>query len=137
MALPHRRGGTPPEPIIRNLHNIECRDAVLAWDAVQPLLDAAGQPVTRWDGHTTKPHPVTGQEVPDETARVQDCRYLNPGRPNGPRRLSSWGFPPFVGNQTDAGGAGRWICRGRSVDHTRRVSDSADDVMFWWHQAAG
>ena len=31
-----------PEPILRNLHNIECRDAVLAWDAVEPLLDADG-----------------------------------------------------------------------------------------------
>ena len=27
-------------------------------------------PVTRWDGRTTKPHPVTGEPVPDETARV-------------------------------------------------------------------
>ena len=62
--------GELPEPIIRNFHNIECRDAVLAWDAVEPLLDAGGQPVTRWDGRTTKLHPVTGEEVPDETARV-------------------------------------------------------------------
>ena len=46
-----------PEPILRNLHNIECRDAVLAWDAVEPLLDAEGRPVTRWDGRTTKTAP--------------------------------------------------------------------------------
>ncbi|MGB4805476.1 MAG: type IIL restriction-modification enzyme MmeI, partial [Anaerolineae bacterium] len=58
------------EPIIRSFHNIECRDAVLAWDAVEPLLDAAGRPVTRWDGRTTRRHPVTGEQVPDETARV-------------------------------------------------------------------
>ncbi|MBK7919333.1 MAG: class I SAM-dependent DNA methyltransferase, partial [Chloroflexi bacterium] len=45
------RGETkPPEPIIKNYHNIECRDAVLAWDAIEPLLDEEGRPVTRWDG---------------------------------------------------------------------------------------
>ena len=57
----HRRTrgyyGRPSRP--RNLHNIECRDAVLAWDAVEPLLDAAGQLVTNWDGpppsHTRSP----------------------------------------------------------------------------------
>jgi hypothetical protein len=58
-----------PEPIIKDLHNIENRDAVLDWDS-KPLLDADGQPVTRWDGRTTKPHPITGEEVPDPDARV-------------------------------------------------------------------
>ena len=34
------RGDAPhAEPIIKDFHNIECRDAVLAWDAVEPLLD--------------------------------------------------------------------------------------------------
>ena len=76
------------EPILRNLHNIECRDAVLAWDAVEPLLDGAGQPVTRWDGRTTKPHPVTGLPVPDESART--CRpgaTSTRGRPSGRGRF--------------------------------------------------
>ncbi len=52
---------TLQEPIIKDLHNIEKRDAVLDWDSITPLLDAEGQPVTRWDGRTTKPHPVTGR----------------------------------------------------------------------------
>jgi hypothetical protein len=68
----HRTHGNvrSPEPIIRNFRNIECRDAVLTWDATEPVLDAAGQPLTHWDGRTMKLHPTTGQEVPDETARV-------------------------------------------------------------------
>jgi hypothetical protein len=66
----------PPEPIIRDFHNIECRDAVLAWDGVEPLLDGDGRAVTRWDGRTTKPHPVTGEQVPDERARVLVYRYI-------------------------------------------------------------
>ena len=89
----------PPEPILRNLHNIECHDAVLAWDAVEPLLDAAGHLVTRWDGHTTKPHPVTGLEVPDETARVPAWRYVNPRAAEWPEVDFVVGNPPFIGNK--------------------------------------
>ncbi len=61
------RGETlPGVPILRRFHNIDCRDAVLTWAERIPLLDGDGQPVTRWDGRTTRPHPVTGEEVPDE-----------------------------------------------------------------------
>ena len=126
----------PPEPILRNLHNIECRDAVLAWDAVEPLLDAAGQLVTRWDGRTTKPHPVTGLEVPDETARVPAWRYVNPRAAEWPEVDFVVGNPPFVGTarMRDALGDGY-------VEAIRRayadVPNSADYVMFWWDKAAG
>src|SRR5690606_18469480 len=47
----------PPEPIIRNYHNIECRDAVLAGDRVEVMSDGQGRPVMRWDGRTMKRHP--------------------------------------------------------------------------------
>ncbi|HPY38995.1 MAG TPA: class I SAM-dependent DNA methyltransferase, partial [Thiolinea sp.] len=60
----------PPEPILRDFHNIECRDAVLAWEDIEPVLDELGKPVTRWDGVSMKLHAVTGKDVPDETARV-------------------------------------------------------------------
>ena len=107
-----------PEPILRDLHNIECRDAVLAWDAVEPLLDAAGQPVTRWDGRTTKPHPVTGEQVPDETARVPVYRYLNPR----PARVAAGrlcrGQPAVYRHGADARRAGRRLRRGRSARPT-------------------
>ncbi len=38
------QGTKPQEPIIRNFHNIECRDAVLTWDAVEEVTDEAGKP---------------------------------------------------------------------------------------------
>jgi len=75
---------TPPEPIIQAFHNIQCRDAVLAWERTEPVLDekegspTRGQPVTRWDGRKMKKHPVTGEDVPDETARVPLLSYVNP-----------------------------------------------------------
>ena len=60
----------PEEPILHDYHNIECRDAVLAYDEKVPLLDDDGNPVTRWDGETMKRHPVTGEDVPDDAARM-------------------------------------------------------------------
>jgi hypothetical protein len=87
----------PPEPVIRDFHNIECRDAVLAYDAVEPVRDPDGQPVTRWDGRTTKPHPVTGEEVPDEGARVPVVRYVNPRKAEWPEADFMVGNPPFIG----------------------------------------
>ena len=88
---------TPPEPVIKNFKNIECRDAVLSWSSKEPELDEHGKPVTRWDGRTTKPHPVTGEEVPDETARVLSFRYLNPQKAEWPKADYVVGNPPFVG----------------------------------------
>ena len=101
-----------PEPILRNLHNIECRDAVLAWDAVEPLLDAEGRPVTRWDGRTTKTHPVTGEPVPDETARVPAWRYVNPRPAAWPEADFIVGQPAVHRHGAHARGAGRRLRRG-------------------------
>ena len=124
-----------PEPILRNLHNIECRDAVLAWDAVEPLLDAEGRPVTRWDGRTTKLHPVTGEPVPDEAARVPAYRYVNPRPAAWPEADFIVGNPPFIGTarMREALGDGYVEAIRRVYPH---VPDSADYVMFWWDKAA-
>ncbi|HEX9923106.1 MAG TPA: DNA methyltransferase, partial [Anaerolineae bacterium] len=125
----------PPTPIIRNYHNIECRDAVLAWDAVEPLLDANGQPVTRWDGRTTKLHPVTGEAVPDETARVPAYQYLNPRPADWPEADFVVGNPPFIGTarMREALGDGYTEALRKTYQN---VPDSADYVMFWWDRAA-
>lgn len=64
------------EPVVHDYRNIDCRDAVLAWDALEPAYDAAGQLLSSWDGISFKTHPVTGELVPDETAQVPQWRYL-------------------------------------------------------------
>ena len=51
------------EPVVHDHHNIDCRDAVLAWDALEPAFDAAGELLSRWDGATFKTHPVTAELV--------------------------------------------------------------------------
>jgi len=126
---------TPPEPIIKNFHNIECRDAVLAWDRTEPMLDDQGKAVTRWDGRTMKKHPVTGEDVPDDTARVPTLHYVNPHPAEWPQADFIVGNPPFIGKGKvrDALGDGY-------VETLREmyadVPESADFVMYWWHKAA-
>jgi hypothetical protein len=124
-----------PEPIIKDLHNIECRDAVLEWDRVSPLLDKEGRPVTRWDGRTTKPHPVTGEEVPDPHARVEALHYHNPRPAQWPKCDYIVGNPPFIGTSRmrEALGDGYTESLRKAYDN---VPDSADFVMFWWDKAA-
>lgn len=124
------------EPIIRKFHNIENRDAVLAWDAIEPVTDEAGNPVTRWDGRTMKKHPVTGEDVPDETARVQELRYINPRKAEWPKADYIVGNPPFIGNKRMRLALGDGYTLAIRQVYTD-VSPATDYVMYWWHVAAG
>jgi len=127
--------GLPPSPILKDFHNIECTDAVLAFDGVDFVMDDNGIPVSRWDGRTFKTHPVTGEQVPDESARTPLQRYTNPRRAAWPAADVVVGNPPFIGAKylRDALGDGY-------ADALRSawgdVPESADFVMFWWHHAA-
>ncbi|MEX0715949.1 MAG: DNA methyltransferase, partial [Planctomycetaceae bacterium] len=130
------RGNDPlNEPIIRKFHNIECRDAVLAWDAIEPVVDEEGNPVTRWDGRTTKPHSVTGNEVPDETARVQEVRYVNPRKAEWPQADYVVGNPPFIGNSRMREALGDGYAETIRATYSE-LPESCDYVMYWWHKAA-
>lgn len=125
----------PAEPIIKDYKNIECRDAVLAWDSTEPLLDEAGNPVTRWDGRTTKTHPVTGEQVPDETARIPVLKYINPKKAEWPKADYVVGNPPFIGNKRMNFHLGQgYVDTLRSLYSS--VPESADLVMYWWEIAA-
>jgi hypothetical protein len=125
----------PPEPVIKKFHNVECRDAVLAYDGVEPVIDGDGKAVSRWDGRTTKTHPVTGEQVPDESAQEVVLRYLNPRQAEWPAADFIVGNPPFIGSGTMRRALGDGYVEAlRSV--WKEVPDSADFVMFWWHHAA-
>ena len=124
------------EPVVQNYGNIENRDAVLAWDTCVPVLNANGQPLTRWDGVTKKIHPITGESVPDEAAQVPQSRYVNA------RQAADWpaadfivGNPPYIGASPMRAALGDGY-----VEALRQVwpdvPDSADFVMFWWARAA-
>ncbi|MET0623097.1 MAG: type IIL restriction-modification enzyme MmeI [Pyrinomonadaceae bacterium] len=92
-----RGDALPQEPVLKKFHNIENRDAVLAYDGVEAVADEGGNPVTRWDGRTMKPSTVTGEPVPDETARVPVLRYTNPRKAEWQAADFIVGNPPFIG----------------------------------------
>ncbi len=125
----------PPEPIIKNFHNIECRDATLTYDRAEPLLDASGQPVTRWDGRTMKKHPATGEDVPDQTARVPALSYEKPRPAKWPRADFIIGNPPFIGTARMRDALGDGYTEAVRATYPS-VPESADFVMYWWHKAA-
>ena len=125
----------PPEPVIKKFRNVECRDAVLAYDGTELVLDADGRPVTHWDGQTTKTHPVTGEQVPDEAAQKPLLRYLNSRQAEWPEADYVVGNPPFIGNKRMRFALGDGYVEAlRTV--WKDVPDTADFVMYWWHLAA-
>ena len=125
-----------PEPVLHDYKNIECRDAVLAYDGEPELVrDEKGKPVTRWDGETMKTNPVTGEKVPDESARVNVYKYKNPRKAEWPEADFIVGNPPFVGAKnirTMLGGGYAEALRSAHPD----VGESSDLVMYWWNTAA-
>ncbi|MCD8350216.1 MAG: class I SAM-dependent DNA methyltransferase [Planctomycetaceae bacterium] len=88
----------PAEPVFEDCPTIECRDALLAWDAAVPVMDDEGNPVMRWDGKTVTLNSKTGDYVPDESARVLSEKYIN-CRPAAPWPTCDYivGNPPFLG----------------------------------------
>jgi len=123
------------EPVIHDYGNIECRDAVLAYDRVDYVMDASGKAVTRWDGEHYKKHPVTGEDVPDEAFQTPLEKYTNPRKALWPKVDFIVGNPPFIGKlkMRDALGDG-YVEALRGAYEL--VPDSADFVMYWWQNAA-
>ena len=124
----------PPDPVLRDVKTIENRDALITWDRRELERDAQGRPVTRWNGETMKPHPVTGKNVPDETARAEVYRYVDPQPAKWPAADFIIGNPPFIGGKDvrDRLGDGYFDALFRGG----KMPESADFVMHWWDKAA-
>lgn len=124
-----------PEPVLREYSNIECRDAVLAYDEKKPLLDGQGKPVTRWDGETMTIHPITKEEVPNEHAQVPVYQYTNPRKAEWPNADFVIGNPPFIGKLKMLSLLGDGYVEAlRGV--YKELPESIDYVMYWWHKSA-
>src|SRR5690606_19861081 len=123
------------EPVLKAYGNIVCRDAVLAYTDRQPRLGEDGQPLTVWDGRTTKVHPATGELVPDPEARIPVYDYVNPEPADWPAAHFIVGNPPFVGSQMMRDALGDGYTEALRAAYPD-VPGSADLVMHWWHKAA-
>ena len=131
-----RGEASPPEPVLQKFQNIERRDAVLAYDAVEEVRDErTGEAVTRWDGRTMKRHPVTNELVPDDAAQTAQLRHTNARKADWPEADYIIGNPPFIGTarmRATLGDGYVEALRGTYKD----VSESSDYVMYWWDKAA-
>lgn len=126
---------SPAEPVLRDFKNIENRDAVLTWASTRSRVDDAGAPITRWDGESTITHPVTGEAVPDPSARVAVLDYLKPAPAKWPEADFIVGNPPFIGASRMREALGDGYAEALWAAYPK-MPQSADFVMFWWEKAA-
>jgi len=127
---------TPPEPILRAFKNIECRDAVLAYDGEpEPDRDADGNVVTVWDRRSYKADLVTNRDVPDETKRVPLLTYVNPRPAEWPEADFIVGNPPFVANRRMRADLGDGYVDAVSSAFPD-IGQAVDLVMYFWKHAA-
>ena len=125
----------PPEPVLKDFHNIEHRDAVLAYDGAEPATDNAGRPMMRWDGRGMKPHPVTGKDVPDDSQQIAVWKYAKPRKAKWPAADFIVGNPPFIGAATMRNALGDGYVEALRATW-KDVPESADFVMYWWQHDA-
>ena len=118
-----------PDPVLHAYRNIECRDALIAH------AGSRDTGASRWDGRTTRAHPVTGEAVPDERARMAVVAYDAVVPAIWPEADYIVGNPPFIGNKRMRQALGDGY-----VEAVRgawpAVPETADFVMYWWHHAA-
>jgi len=134
-----RRDGTTqniPEPVLQRASNIECRDAVLAWDGDPvPRLDADGQIVKTWNRRKTKTDPITGAKVPGVNAAKIVYDYPNSRQAEWPESDYIVSNPPFLGNKRMREELGDGYTEAlRSV--WPDVPGGVDYVMYWWERSA-
>ncbi len=131
------KADTGDRPLLPKDRSIFEQDAVLAYDQRVPRRDSTnGEILTVWNGHSTKPHPITGKEVPDETARTVLFDYLNPRRAEWPQADYIVGNPPFIGTKRMIDALGDGYTEALRQAWKGDVPESADFVMFWWAKAA-
>jgi hypothetical protein len=131
----HGHETAPPEPILQDFKNIECRDALLAYDKKTPVLDARGKKVSRWDGETLKKSRVTGKDIPDESARVELNEYVNPRQAEWPTADFIVGNPPYLGDKRMREVLGDGYVEALRSTYSD-VPASCNLVMYWWNRGA-
>ena len=130
-----RTGADIADPVLDAYGTIRQQDAILAHDGQVPALDDEGNSRTRWDGHTTKLHPITHERIPDPDATVPIMTFRNPRRASWPEVEFVIGNPPFIGGKDmraelgDGYAEAAWAAR-------PEVPGGADFVMHFWDEAA-
>jgi len=129
------RGNAPPaEPILRDFKNIREGDALLNYAREEPERDDKGRPITRWGGQT-KPHPVTGEMVPDEADQIAVLRPVDPKPSIWPDAEFIIGNPPFIAGKDLRAELGEGYAEALWKAYPK-VPKSADIALHFWWKAA-
>ena len=83
-----------------------------------------------------KTSPVTGETIPDETARVPVYRYVNPRKAEWPEAEFVVGNPPFIGNKRMRTALGDGYVEALRDGASTTCRRRRDFVMYWWNHAA-
>ncbi len=124
-----------PEPILQAYGTIRHQDAILDSDAKIARCDETGAPLTKWDRISHRPHPVSGDPIPDPSARIPVWDYVNPRAALWPEVEFIIGNPPFIGGKDmreELGDGYTEACRKARP----QVPGGADFVMHFWDEAA-
>lgn len=128
-------GTAPPaEPILRDFKNIREADALLSYTREEAQTDRSGNPVTRWGGRL-RLHPITGEQVPDETDRVLVLRPVGGKPAPWPDADFIVGNPPFVAGKDMRDELGGGYAEALWAAYPK-VPPSADLALFFWWRAA-
>ncbi len=125
----------PREPVLKDFKNIRQADAVLAYAGTDLAKDEDGNLISRWDGVTMKRHPITGEDVPDESARKEVTTYKSPRPADWPQADFIVGNPPFIGASSMRSELGDGYAEALWAAYPH-MPQSTDFVMFWWDKAA-
>lgn len=114
------------DPLIKDLHHIEARDALIAYEGREPVLDAHGKPVMRAVGVTDK----GAERRMEPVERLKGVKVAP-----WPKADFIVGNPPFLGNKRmmDLLGPGYVEAIKEAFP---AMPGSADLVMWWWWRAA-
>jgi hypothetical protein len=126
---------SPAEPVLKKFNNIECRDAVLAYDKKDFAKGPDGKTKFVWDRRRFKTDPVTGREIPDEQGVRPLDTFVNPRPAVWPQADFIVGNPPFLGASRMREDLGDGYTETLRAAYPA-MPESADFVMFWWHKAA-
>lgn len=124
-----------PPPILNAYGTIRHQDALIAYDDKILATDEQGGLITIWDGESMKLHPITGEEIPDESKRKELYHYIKPRKANWPEAEFIVGNPPFIGNKRMKKRLGVGYVEAVR-DAFDDVPDSVDFVMYWWQRCA-
>ena len=130
-----RGAGLPPSPILHNFHNIECRDAVLAYDAANSSSTPTASPSPAGTAAPPRRTRSPAKTCPTKPPACRSGRYSNPRQ----AELAGRGLhrrQPAVHRQQANARCARRRLRRSPARHLAGGAGIGDFVMYWWHIAA-